>query len=68
MTLWAEPGTDPEKKEAALNKWYRSELKKIVPDIIKKWEKKTGLEVNHFGIKRMKTNGVVVTHQKSVFG
>jgi len=38
-----------------LNKWYKNEMKKILPSIIRKWEFKTGLKVSQYGIKRMKT-------------
>lgn len=45
----------PEMKEELLNKWYRKQFRKILPSIIQKWEKKTELNVNTTGIKRMKT-------------
>lgn len=43
-----------ESREKLLNKWYRSEMKKILSNIIKKWEVKTGLKVSQYGIKKMK--------------
>lgn len=42
-----------EQKEKAMNAWYRSELKKIVPAIINKWEEKMNLKVESFSIIKM---------------
>lgn len=47
--------TGLEERAKLLNDWYRKEMKKILPDIIRKWEIKSGLKVESFGIKRMKT-------------
>ena len=38
-----------------LKGWYRKEMKRILPGVVRKWEIKTGLQVEFFGIKRMKT-------------
>ncbi|MCY3675092.1 MAG: SprT family zinc-dependent metalloprotease [Paracoccaceae bacterium] len=35
--------------------WYRQEMKRILPGIINKWEIKSGLQVNSYRIKKMKT-------------
>ncbi len=35
--------------------WYRSEFKCLLPDMIKNWENKSGLKVDSYGIRRMKT-------------
>lgn len=35
--------------------WYRSQLKKLIPPLIEKWEPIMGVEVKEFGVKRMKT-------------
>ena len=47
--------TGLEKREKLLSEWYRKEMKSVLPDIIKKWEVKSGLKVNSYGIKMMKT-------------
>jgi predicted metal-dependent hydrolase len=49
------PNTTEEKRKELLDEWYRSELKKLVPEIIDKWEKKLGVSTNDYGIKRMRT-------------
>lgn len=48
-------GTGLEGREKLLIDWYRKEMKQILPGIIKKWEIKSELQVNFYGIKRMKT-------------
>lgn len=42
-------------KEKVFNEWYRDHLKEIVPDIVKTWEEKTGLNCEHWDIKKMRT-------------
>lgn len=42
-------------KEKIMNNWYRKELKKKLPDIIKKYEKMINVHVNDYGIRIMKT-------------
>ena len=44
-----------ETRKKLLSDWYRKEMKKILPPIIRKWEIKSGLKVYSYGIKRMKT-------------
>ncbi len=44
-----------EEREKLLTDWYRKEMKRILPGIVRKWEIKSGLQVGSFGIKRMKT-------------
>ncbi len=44
-----------ENRKKLLSDWYRKEMKKILPPIIRKWEIKSGLKVYSYGIKRMKT-------------
>lgn len=49
------PDTTQEKKKEILDEWYRSELKRIVPPIIEKWETKIGVKPTEYGIKKMRT-------------
>lgn len=55
IELYIRPNTTIEKRKEILDHWYRSELKKIIPDMIKEWEKKIGVKSNEFGIKKMRT-------------
>lgn len=49
------PGSEPAQRREVLHEWYRAQLKKILPTMISKWEKKIGVEVGEFGVRRMKT-------------
>ena len=53
--MYVRPKTDIYKREKLLNKFYRLELKKQIPSLSEKWEKITGIDVNEFRIKKMKT-------------
>ena len=44
-----------EKKQIVLDEWYRRQLKLAIPDLIALWERRIGVRVNEFGIKKMKT-------------
>lgn len=55
IVLRVRPGTDPEKREAILEAWYRETLKAEVPALIAKWEPILGVRVEQFFVQRMKT-------------
>jgi len=55
IELYVRPETDTLKKKSILDEWYRRKLKETVPALIEKWEKKMNVQVNEFGIKRMRT-------------
>ena len=55
LVLSINKDTGLEEREKLLLHWYRKELKQILPSIIRKWETISGLQVNAYGIKRMKT-------------
>ena len=38
-----------------LQEWYRKELKKLIPSIIDKWQPVMNVQVNDWGVKKMKT-------------
>ncbi len=68
IELYIRPNSTIEKRKQILNEWYRAELKKIVPIIIEKWEKKIGVKSNEFGIKKMKTKwGTCNTKAKRIW-
>lgn len=43
------------KKETFIKEWYRSILKSIIPDILKKWEDITGMHCSDWQTKQMRT-------------
>jgi predicted metal-dependent hydrolase len=53
--LQVRPETDTEQRQVIMQEWYRTELKKLLPNMIAKWEKKMGLQVAEYSIRRMKT-------------
>ncbi|MBC7389484.1 MAG: M48 family metallopeptidase [Opitutaceae bacterium] len=55
IQLFVKPNTNTEQCQLIFNEWYRSHLKKVIPTMIKKWEKILGVELRGFGIKQMKT-------------
>jgi predicted metal-dependent hydrolase len=55
MELHVPPGSSREKREEVLLRWYRQQLKRLIPEIISKWEPILGIEVTEWGVKRMKT-------------
>ena len=55
IDLFVRPETSIEQRQIILNEWYRKELKKQIPLIIKKWEKIIKVVVNDWGVKQMKT-------------
>ena len=55
IDLYIKPGTTFEQKEKVVLTWYRDELKKLIPELIAKWEPIMGVKVNDWRIKKMKT-------------
>ncbi len=62
------PGTSTQKKAEVMDEWYRAELKKLVPELIAKWEKVIGVKSSEFGIKKMRTKwGTCNTEAKRIW-
>ncbi len=55
MLLRVRPGSGEDKRQAIVDEWYRSELKKAVPSLIAKWEPLMGVKVERFFVQKMKT-------------
>jgi hypothetical protein len=55
IDLSVRPNSTLEQKQTILNEWYRKELKKLIPEIIEKCEKKIGVSVAEWQVKQMKT-------------
>lgn len=55
LDLYIKQGASDKVRQTVLNKWYRENLKRQIPDLISKWEKIIGVEVSDWGIKQMKT-------------
>ena len=55
INLYVRPNSTLEKRESILNGWYRERLKELIRIYIKKWESIMGVNVDEFGVKKMKT-------------
>ncbi len=55
MNLHVRPGTSAEKCQQILQRWYREQLRVLIPLLLEKWQPEIGVQVAHWGIKRMKT-------------
>ena len=48
LILFVQPGTTTSNRQRVLNEWYRSELKKLMPELIAKWEPIIGKKINEW--------------------
>ncbi|WP_353096182.1 SprT family zinc-dependent metalloprotease [Tissierella praeacuta] len=55
IDLYVKEGSNKAKRESIIKEWYRSELKEIIPLMIDKWERIMELQVEEWGVKKMKT-------------
>ena len=55
LELRITPNATIRQKERIFDGFYRGELEKLIPELIKKWQDKVGVEVNEVKIKKMKT-------------
>lgn len=55
MVLHVRPGSNPTQREQALHRWYRAQLKALIPPLMEKWQAVLGIHADDWGIKRMKT-------------
>lgn len=44
-----------EQRERVLHRWYRQQLRALIPPLLEKWESALGVEVDDWRIKKMKT-------------
>jgi len=56
LNLYVKPNTTKIKKETILKEWYRAELKKLIPPLIKKWEKIIGASPKTWDVRLMKAS------------
>ena len=55
MELYVQPGTNAEQRERVLHRWYRQQLKELIPPLLEKWQPVLGIQVADWRIKKMKT-------------
>lgn len=55
MEMGLRPGTSKEKRQKALERFYRRELEKAAAEVAVKWEKKTGVKAGGITVRKMKS-------------
>ena len=55
IELHVRPGARLETRQRVMMNWYRQYLKDAIPPLLEKWQKRLGVRVSTFGIKKMKT-------------
>lgn len=55
LVLRVRPGTDEEKRQALVARWYRDQLRAELPALIAKWEPIIGVQVSDVFVQKMKT-------------
>ena len=55
IVLTIRPGSNRAKRESVMHEWHKSLLHDAVPELIRRWEPKLGVEVAGYFLQRMKT-------------
>ncbi len=55
LNIYVKSNTSHQQKAKLMKEWYRNELKKQIPPLLDKWEKKIGVVAKDWGIKQMTT-------------
>jgi len=55
MDLFVRAGITAEQCEQVLQRWYREQLKALIPPLLEKWQETMGVQVADWGVKKMKT-------------
>lgn len=55
LLLYLPDGTRTDRRLELLDRWYREQLRQVIPGVIAKWEPKVGVTVAKWSIRRMKT-------------
>ena len=53
--MYVSEGSNYSKRNRVINKWYRQQLHEQIIIYTNKWQKTLGVEINGYGIKKMKT-------------
>ena len=55
MDLFVRPGSTAAQREDVLKRWYRQQLRELIPALIDKWQPLVGVRLAGWGVKQMKT-------------
>ena len=53
LRVW--PGSSDGKRKEVLERWYRHQLKQLIPPLLEKWQTMLGVALAEWGVKKMKT-------------
>lgn len=68
IDLYIRPNTAANKRHEIMTEWYRQELKKQIPDLMSKWEKRLNVTVDDWQVKQMRTKwGACNIEQKRIW-
>jgi predicted metal-dependent hydrolase len=63
MIIRIRPGTNPVKRQAIVDEWYREQLHSALPPLITKWQRLMGVTVREYFVQRMKTKWGSCNHR-----
>lgn len=63
ITLAIRPGSSRVKRGELMQEWHRMLLHEVVPELIRKWERKLGVTVHGYFLQRMKTKWGACNHR-----
>jgi predicted metal-dependent hydrolase len=63
IVLTIRPGTSSPKRESVMHDWHKSLLHAALPELIRKWESRLGVEVAGYFLQRMKTKWGSCNHR-----
>lgn len=55
MLLRVNPGTTDQKRQDVVSRWYRAQMKAVVPSLIATWAPVMGVDVERWYVQQMKT-------------
>jgi predicted metal-dependent hydrolase len=55
IDLFMRSGSSLKQREQLLQRWYRAQLKTLIPPLVAKWEPVLGVQVTEWAVKKMKT-------------
>ena len=64
IDFYVRPITPTAKRHEIMNEWYRVQLKRQIPELIEKWEKKLKVRIGEWQVKLMKTKWGSFTIEK----
>ena len=55
IELYVRRDSKPGQRERIMQRWYREQLKELIPPLLEKWQTKLGVRAKQWAIKKMKT-------------